>query len=126
MANCRDQDCQTPDVDGRYRRILWVALGTNIAMFFVEIFASFVAGPVSLRADARFPRRCGQLHRRALGDRLTGALDEELRFRGTKVRREWGANWPTDGTTHDLTMRVKPLVPADLPNRQRDTRTGLA
>jgi Co/Zn/Cd efflux system component len=51
-ANCCDQDCRTPDADGRYRRILWAALGANIAMFLVEIVASFAAGSVSLRADA--------------------------------------------------------------------------
>ena len=51
-SNCCDQDCHGPNIDNRYRRILWVALGINIVMFLVEIFASFVAGSVSLRADA--------------------------------------------------------------------------
>jgi Co/Zn/Cd efflux system component len=51
-SNCCEQDCRIPDVDGRYRRILWAALGLNIAMFVVEISASFVADSVSLRADA--------------------------------------------------------------------------
>jgi Co/Zn/Cd efflux system component len=49
---CCDHDCQAPNTDTRYRRILWVALGVNILMFFVEIVASFMAGSVSLRADA--------------------------------------------------------------------------
>lgn len=40
------------DANDRHRRILWVALGANIAMFLIEIFVSFVAGSVSLRADA--------------------------------------------------------------------------
>jgi Co/Zn/Cd efflux system component len=31
---------------------LWAALGVNLAMFLVEIVASFIAGSVSLRADA--------------------------------------------------------------------------
>jgi hypothetical protein len=44
--------CQTADIDVRHRRILWVALGLNVSMFLVEITASFVAGSVSLRADA--------------------------------------------------------------------------
>jgi Co/Zn/Cd efflux system component len=49
---CCDHDCQAPSTDTRYRRILWGALGVNIAMFFVEIVASFIAGSVSLRADS--------------------------------------------------------------------------
>ena len=36
-----------------YRRVLWAALGINIAMFAVEIVANFMAGSVSLQADAR-------------------------------------------------------------------------
>jgi Co/Zn/Cd efflux system component len=41
-----------PKPDGRYRLILWIALGINLAMFFVEIAASLVSKSVSLRADA--------------------------------------------------------------------------
>ena len=53
-ASCCDQGCSSsaPKPDARYRRILWVALAINLAMFFVEIAASFVSGSVSLRADA--------------------------------------------------------------------------
>jgi Co/Zn/Cd efflux system component len=51
-SSCCEHACQTPDIDVRYRRILWVALGLNVSMFLVEITASFVAGSVSLRADA--------------------------------------------------------------------------
>ena len=51
-ANRCDQGCHAPNIDSRYRRILWVALGINVVMFLVEIFASFAAGSVSLRADA--------------------------------------------------------------------------
>lgn len=36
----------------RYRRILWIALALNAAMFAVEIGAGFKAGSVSLLADA--------------------------------------------------------------------------
>ena len=50
--SCCDHDCHAPDVDARYRRILWVALGLNIVMFVVEIVASVIAGSVSLRAEA--------------------------------------------------------------------------
>ena len=37
---------------GRYRRILWIALIVNAAMFVVEIAGSFGAGSLSLLADA--------------------------------------------------------------------------
>lgn len=39
-------------IDPRYRRILWIALGANLAMFFVELGASAVSGSSSLAADA--------------------------------------------------------------------------
>jgi len=51
-SSCCEHDCRAPDTDSGYRRILWVALGVNLTMFLVEIIASFVAGSVSLRADA--------------------------------------------------------------------------
>jgi Co/Zn/Cd efflux system component len=50
--SCCDHDCHARDTDIRYRRILWVALGMNAAMFLIEIVASVIAGSVSLRADA--------------------------------------------------------------------------
>jgi Co/Zn/Cd efflux system component len=49
---CCDHDCSAPQTDERYRRILWVALAINMAMFIVEIVVSILAGSVSLRADA--------------------------------------------------------------------------
>jgi Co/Zn/Cd efflux system component len=49
---CCDHDCHASNTDIRYRRILWAALGINAVMFLVEIVASFIAGSVSLRADA--------------------------------------------------------------------------
>ncbi len=36
----------------RYRRILWIALAVNFAMFVIEIGAGFQSGSVSLLADA--------------------------------------------------------------------------
>jgi Co/Zn/Cd efflux system component len=53
-ASCCDHGCSSsaPKPNARYRRILWAALGINLAMFFVEIAASFVSGSISLRADA--------------------------------------------------------------------------
>lgn len=49
--SCCDHDCGVPDAAG-YRRVLLAALGVNVAMFLVELVASFIAGSVSLRADA--------------------------------------------------------------------------
>jgi cation diffusion facilitator family transporter len=42
----------TPATDPRYRRILWVALVVNAAMFGVELVAGWASGSVSLLADA--------------------------------------------------------------------------
>src|SRR5438270_1039664 len=50
--SCCDHDCSAPQTDYRYRRILWVALTVNLAMFAIEIAASIIAGSVSVRADA--------------------------------------------------------------------------
>ncbi|MPZ10886.1 MAG: cation transporter [Kiloniellaceae bacterium] len=41
-----------PERDARYRRVLWVVLAINAAMFLVEIGAGLAAGSVSLQADA--------------------------------------------------------------------------
>jgi Co/Zn/Cd efflux system component len=54
-ANCCEHECPAPgqvaDL-GRYRRVLWVALWVNAAMFLVEIGAGLSAGSLSLLADA--------------------------------------------------------------------------
>jgi len=47
-----DDCCASAAVDGRYRRILWIALVVNAAMFAVEIGAGIKAGSSSLAADA--------------------------------------------------------------------------
>lgn len=53
--NC-DHGCEAGATDHapthRYRRILWIALVVNAAMFFVEIILGKVSGSVSLLADA--------------------------------------------------------------------------
>ncbi|MBW0170499.1 MAG: cation transporter [Hydrogenophaga sp.] len=54
-AHCHTHD--TPQAGeivnlGRYRRILWIALLVNAAMFLMEIFAGWRAGSLSLLADA--------------------------------------------------------------------------
>ena len=52
---CAQDDCGAPDPhrhDPRWRRMLWIVLGLNAAMFFVEVAAGLAAGSVSLQADA--------------------------------------------------------------------------
>jgi Co/Zn/Cd efflux system component len=54
-VHCCDHD--TPKAEtivnlGRYRKILWIALIVNAAMFLVEIGAGFQSGSLSLLADA--------------------------------------------------------------------------
>ena len=53
-ASCCDQGCSSaPSTgDARYRRVLWIALAVNLAMFAVEIVAGLLSHSVSLRADA--------------------------------------------------------------------------
>lgn len=52
-ASCCHHDAdRTPVQDHRYRRVLWAALGINLAMFLVEIAAGLAAGSISLQADA--------------------------------------------------------------------------
>lgn len=53
MSCCND--CHAPDPhrgNVAYRRILWVVLAINAAMFLVEIGAGLAAGSASLQADA--------------------------------------------------------------------------
>jgi Co/Zn/Cd efflux system component len=55
MSACCSAGCASdkpPPVDAKYRRILWIALVVNFAMFFVEIISGSRAGSVSLLADA--------------------------------------------------------------------------
>jgi len=41
-----------PSADPRYRRILWISLAVNLAMFVVELSASAMSGSTALAADA--------------------------------------------------------------------------
>jgi len=54
MSACCSGGCAspTPTPDHRYRRILWIALVVNAAMFVVELAGGGRAGSVSLLADA--------------------------------------------------------------------------
>ncbi|MGC1172420.1 cation transporter [Polaromonas sp.] len=54
-AHCCDHDHDATAAQAnspRYRKILWVALAVNLAMFAIEIAAGFRSGSVSLLADA--------------------------------------------------------------------------
>ena len=54
MSACCTGGCSSekPPVDPKYRRILWIALFVNAAMFFVELIGGWSSGSVSLLADA--------------------------------------------------------------------------
>lgn len=54
MSDCCSGGCSAgkPPVDWRYRRILWIALVLNAAMFGVELAGGLRADSVSLLADA--------------------------------------------------------------------------
>jgi Co/Zn/Cd efflux system component len=48
-----DACCNVPPPTGiSYRRVLWIALGANVAMFFVELVAAALSGSSALAADA--------------------------------------------------------------------------
>ena len=52
-AHCHTEECSPSQAaDPRYRRILWIALVLNFAMFMVELAAGVASGSVSLLADA--------------------------------------------------------------------------
>ncbi len=44
--------CPTPPADAGYRKVLWIALVVNAAMFLVELAASATSGSAALAADA--------------------------------------------------------------------------
>jgi Co/Zn/Cd efflux system component len=53
MAGCGSCCAETKHIeDRRWRRVLWIALGLNAAMFAVEIVAGLMAHSRSLQADA--------------------------------------------------------------------------
>jgi Co/Zn/Cd efflux system component len=53
-AHCHHHGCTDtqPAPDGAYRRVLWIALIVNAAMFFIEFAGSWGASSASLLADA--------------------------------------------------------------------------
>jgi Co/Zn/Cd efflux system component len=54
VATMSDRCCPPPrpSVDPNYRRVLWIALILNVAMFVVEVAGGLQSGSVSLLADA--------------------------------------------------------------------------
>ena len=54
MSDCCDGGCAAnpPPADPAYRRVLWIALLVNALMFGVELAGGWLAGSVSLLADA--------------------------------------------------------------------------
>ncbi|WEF31018.1 cation transporter [Pseudoduganella chitinolytica] len=54
MSACCSGGCSSgkPPVDGKYRRILWIALFVNAIMFAIELYGGISSGSVSLLADA--------------------------------------------------------------------------
>src|SRR3546814_19993341 len=54
FRSCSDSVCSSTSsaIPPRYRRVLWIALVANLAMFGVEIVAGWNANSVSLLADA--------------------------------------------------------------------------
>jgi Co/Zn/Cd efflux system component len=54
MSNCCGSGCAPlpPSQDRRFRKVLWIALLANAAMFFVEAAASWQAESTALLADA--------------------------------------------------------------------------
>jgi Co/Zn/Cd efflux system component len=53
VASCCCEDVPVFDgVDPRYKRVLWIVIGVNAAMFLTEIIAGQLAGSQALKADA--------------------------------------------------------------------------
>jgi Co/Zn/Cd efflux system component len=50
--SCCGANVRFEGLDPRYRRVLWVVIATNAAMFVVEIAAGHIAGSQALQADA--------------------------------------------------------------------------
>src|ERR1700712_1464689 len=53
LAGCGSCCAETKRIeDARWRRVVWIALVINLAMFGVEIFAGVTAASAALKADA--------------------------------------------------------------------------
>jgi Co/Zn/Cd efflux system component len=51
-AGCSGHNAQFDGLDPRYKRILWIVIAINAAMFFIEMTAGALAGSQALQADA--------------------------------------------------------------------------
>ena len=51
-AGCCGHNAKFDGIDPRYKRILWVVIGINAAMFLIEMTAGALAGSQALQADA--------------------------------------------------------------------------
>ena len=52
MAGCSHCPTPPPAADGRFKRLLWIALAVNAAMFLVQVVSSWLSGSLALAADA--------------------------------------------------------------------------
>ncbi|MBN9268615.1 MAG: cation transporter, partial [Hyphomicrobium sp.] len=80
-ASCRGGSCcganaRFDGLDPRYKRVLWVVIGINAAMFVVEMGAGHLAGSQALQADALD----------FLGDTLTYGLSLAVIGRSVRTR----------------------------------------
>ena len=75
MSSCCHDACNETDPhrgDPAFKRVLWIVLAINAAMFVIEIVAGLAAGSASLQADAldflgRYSELCDQPVRRRHG-----------------------------------------------------------
>ncbi|MEC9367232.1 MAG: cation transporter [Pseudomonadota bacterium] len=52
MESCCGHDVKFDGLSHAYRRVLWIVIAINAAMFFTEMFAGFAAQSQALKADA--------------------------------------------------------------------------
>ncbi|HJN25952.1 MAG TPA: cation diffusion facilitator family transporter [Rhodospirillales bacterium] len=52
MSACCNHDVPVNEIPPSYRRVLWIALTVNAAMFVIEIIAGLLGNSLSLQADA--------------------------------------------------------------------------
>jgi len=74
--SCCGANVRFDGLDPRYKRVLWVVIAINAAMFVVEIAAGHIAGSQALQADALD----------FLGDTLTYGLSLAVIGRSVQTR----------------------------------------
>jgi len=96
-AHCCDHDTPQAETIGnlpRYRKILWIALIVNAAMFLVEIGAGVQAGSLSLLADAVGIRLADQLYQQFKWDIIA-----RLPYGGWELRLTQVRDWVKEGAS---------------------------